>query len=171
MLFRSNTSDTLTLNNYVTVYPYPAPQGISQSGDTLFANQGAVTYQWYYNGNSIAGATDYFYVAQASGSYNVVCTDVNDCEVEAVIFDVMAGVSEGGWKSDAVSIMPNPFTGEIKISAAGQLQLFDNLGQKVLELKITDKNIPVDLSFLPKGIFMMQFETRGKVFQQKIVKM
>ena len=51
-------SDTLSLNNYVTVYPFPAPQGINQSGDSLIANQGAVSYQWYHNGVLIPGATD-----------------------------------------------------------------------------------------------------------------
>jgi hypothetical protein len=45
-----NTSDTLHLANFVTVYPTPPPQGISQSGDTLFANAGAVAYQWYQDG-------------------------------------------------------------------------------------------------------------------------
>src|SRR4030095_12787801 len=56
------TTDTLTLNNYITVYPFPPPQGIMQSGDTLFANPGATSYQWYHAGNLIPGATDYYYV-------------------------------------------------------------------------------------------------------------
>jgi PKD repeat protein len=93
-LIATNTlgSDTLTLNNFITVYPFPPPQGIMQSGDTLFANLGAATYQWYNDGVIIPGATDYFYVAPSSGNYNVVTTDENDCEVEAVIFDVIAQI-------------------------------------------------------------------------------
>lgn len=41
MLIASNANgiDTLFLPNFVTVYPYPAPQGITQSGDTLFQMQ------------------------------------------------------------------------------------------------------------------------------------
>jgi hypothetical protein len=65
---------------YITVYPFPPAQGILQSGDTLYANAGAVTYQWYFNNNLIPGATNYFYVAPASGDYNVVATDGNGCE-------------------------------------------------------------------------------------------
>src|SRR5205085_919462 len=42
-----NGSDTLVLPNYINVYPYPPPQSISQNGDTLFALQGAQSYQWY----------------------------------------------------------------------------------------------------------------------------
>lgn len=167
----ANTSDTLTLNNYVTVYPYPAPQGISQSGDTLFANQGAVSYQWYFNGIIINGATNYFYVAQASGSFNVVCTDVNGCEVEAVIFDVIASIAPILSEGEGVNIVPNPFTGEIRISVAGNVRVFDGLGQKVFENEITNTTRPIDLSFLSKGIYFLQVETKGKVFQEKIVKM
>src|SRR5436190_2379312 len=98
----SITSDTLTLTNYITVYPYPPPQGILQSGDTLFANQGAVSYQWFENGVIIPGATNYYYVALESGNYNVVATDDNDCEVEAVIFDVIAKIQS--------AVTSSPFT-------------------------------------------------------------
>ena len=167
----ANSSDTLTLNNYITVYPYPAPQGIIQSGDTLFANQGAVSYQWYYNGNIINGATNYFYVAQASGSFNVVCTDVNNCEVEAVIFDVIASVSPIISGENGVGVMPNPFAGEIKISIAGNMRVFDSLGQKVFENEITNTSREIDLSFLSKGVYFLQLETKGKILQQKLVKM
>jgi len=60
------SSDTLALNNYMTVNPFPPPQGILQNGDTLFSNAGAVSYQWYHNGVLIPGATDYYYVAPES---------------------------------------------------------------------------------------------------------
>jgi len=167
----ANGSDTLTLNNYVTVYPYPAPQGITQTGDTLFANQGAVSYQWYYNGNLINGATDYFYLAQASGSYNVVCADLNGCEVEAVIFDVVAGISPTLFEGKDAVADPNPFAGEIKISSAGKMIVFNDLGQKVFEKEITHAAQAVDLSFLQKGVYLLRLENRGRTFQQKLVKM
>lgn len=44
---KPSTSDTLSLNNYITVYPYPAPQAIAQNGDTLIANQGAISYRGF----------------------------------------------------------------------------------------------------------------------------
>ena len=36
-----NLTDTMLLSNYITVYPFPAAQGITQNGDTLTAIQGA----------------------------------------------------------------------------------------------------------------------------------
>lgn len=54
------------------------------------------------------GATDYFYVASEGGNYNVVATDAsNGCEVEAVIFDVVAECSVSNWKWTICNI-PNP---------------------------------------------------------------
>ena len=104
-------SDTLFLANYITVYPFPPPQGILQNGDTLFANQGAVTYQWFYNGNLIPGATNYFHVAQQSGDFNVVCTDINNCPVEAAIFNVIAEVEQ----VEGVQFIVYPNPGDAKL--------------------------------------------------------
>src|SRR5205085_11288431 len=89
---------------------------ITQSGDTLIANQGAVSYQWYHGGNIIPGATNYFYVAQSSGNFNVVCTDLNGCEVEAVIFDVIAQIqaADGG---SQFAVYPNPANEFLVISS------------------------------------------------------
>jgi hypothetical protein len=162
--------DTLTLNNYITVYPSPAPQAIIQIQDSLIANQGAVSYQWYFNGSIINGATDYFYVAQASGSYNVVATDVNGCEVEAVIFDVVASVAATD-AVDAVIVKPNPFTHEITISAEGRIKVFDGMGQLLLEKEIKDNSLPVDLTFLARGIYFLHIEAHGKLFLKKLLKM
>src|SRR5213079_1157381 len=108
----SNGSDTLLLTNYITVYPSPPAQSITQNGDTLFAIAGSASYQWYFNANIINGATNYFYVATQSGDYNVVATDVNGCEVEAVINNVAAGLNAPLSFGDGsgVKLYPNPAT-------------------------------------------------------------
>ena len=108
----ANGSDTLMLPNFITVYPQPSPQGIFQSGDTLFANQGAVSYQWFYSGTLIPGATDYFYVATQSGNFNIVATDENGCEVEAAIFDVLAS-THSSLSNSQLEIFPNPVLDEL----------------------------------------------------------
>jgi hypothetical protein len=166
----SNSIDTLTLNNYLTVYPFPSPQGILQNGDTLIANQGALSYQWFYNGVIIPGATDYYYVAPESGNFNVIATDVNGCEVEAAIFNVIAFV-QNIFSGEEKWVMPNPFTREIRIMIAGRLTLFDNIGQKIFEKEITDTDESIDLSAFTKGIYFIRLETGEKILQQKLVKM
>ena len=165
------TSDTLTLNNFITVYPYPPPQGILQSGDTLFANQGATSYQWYYNGNIIVGATNYFYVATASGDYNVVATDENDCEVEAVINNVIAAVGSGS--RQAIQIFPNPVTETIDIrglenSSADEIKIFNVFGEKVFSA--VDCKLPIANCQLPSGLYYIEITSDKKIYRAKFLK-
>ena len=169
----SSGSDTLTLNNYITVFPQPPPQGIMQSGDTLFANQGATTYQWYYNGNIIVGATDYFYVASASGDYNVVATDENDCEVEAVINDVLAHTPRafGYWP---LAVYPNPVTSTIDIrglenNSADKIKIFNAFGEKVFSA-VDWKLETINCKLLPSGLYYIEITSNKKTYRTKFVK-
>ena len=94
----------------------------------MFANQGSQFYQWYFNGNLIQGATGYFYVATASGDYNVVATDVNGCEAEAAIFNVVALVDGEPISSSGeqeINIFPNPVKDELRISCSECGQEFE----------------------------------------------
>jgi PKD repeat protein len=163
-------SDTLTLTDYITVYPSPPPQGIQQNGDTLVANQGSFSYQWYYNGTLISGATNYFLIAAANGDYNVVCTDINGCEVEAVIFNVNVSVPET--VSDPTGIVqPNPFSRTITCLAAGKIIMHDSFGKKIYSKEWVTRDEGVDFSFLPSGIYFLNIETGGTTVAIKLVKL
>jgi PKD repeat protein len=180
----ANGSDTLQLSNFITVFPSPAPQGITQIGDTLFANAGAVSYQWYYSGNAIAGATDYYYVAQSSGSYNVVCTDANGCEVEAVIFDVVAGIFSGGARVDMqLELYPNPVEDQFTIQwvpgsqlireARVEISIYNVVGGFAVHLPASYCILPacsIDVHTLPKGMYWIEVTSGEKVFRNKFVK-
>ena len=177
----ANGSDTLTIANYITVYPYPAPQGISQSGDTLFANTGATSYQWYFNGNIISGATDYFYVAPSGGDYNVVATDGNGCEVEAVVFNVIAGLTSALLEGEGVHLYPNPVGDEVKIQklevksgTAVEISVYNMIGGKVMNLLPEpgkmNPEATYDVSMLPGGIYFIEIASDSTIFRAKFVK-
>ncbi|MCX6273874.1 MAG: T9SS type A sorting domain-containing protein [Bacteroidetes bacterium] len=170
-------SDTLTLNNYVTVYPYPAPQGISQSGDTLFANTGAVSYQWYHFGVAIPGATDYFYVAQGVGDYNVVATDIHNCEVEAAIFDVIASIQYSDDLSQ-MAVYPNPVLNKLSVrnlnSQSNEVSVCNLLGEKIMNIvaenSVNHDAIVYDVSALAPGIYYLEIRSAENTFRAKFVK-
>ena len=171
----SQGSDTIILNNYMTVYPLPLPMAIEYCGDTLFATQGFVSYQWYMNGFIINGATDYMYIASQSSDYNVVGTDINGCEVEAVIFS-------GGWGGacncctgvndmaldNSFSIFPNPSNGKfiIKIVSSTGSTSFNiiNLLGEIIYSEMFDgrKEYEVDVN-LEKGIYYVQVKDAVKM--------
>ncbi|MEO8086783.1 MAG: T9SS type A sorting domain-containing protein [Bacteroidota bacterium] len=173
----ANGSDTITLNNYITVYPYPAPQGISQSGDTLFANAGAISYQWYHNGVQIAGATNYFYVANESGNYNLVATDANGCEVEAVIFDVIAAIeASGGSSSQHFDLFPNPVVDQFTIhdsrftiGTLNTISIYNLLGERI-NLPVNRELNTVDCRLLSQGMYWIEISSDEKSFRSKFIK-
>ena len=182
-------SDTVTLNNYITVYPYPPPQGIQQVGDTLFANQGATTYQWYYNGTMIPGATDYFYVATQYGDYNITCTDANGCEVEAAAFGVMVGLSPTLIIGDGINLYPNPVIDILgifipiaigmKSGNAVDISIYNLLGERVYASAnclttstgiLTIVPIAIGSRLLSSGMYSLEIISEQKIFRGKFVK-
>ena len=174
----SHGSDTLMLPNYITVYPFPPPQGILQSGDTLIANGGATSYQWYLNGTLIPGATNSFYVAAVSGNYNVVATDENNCEVEAVIFDVIAGLpSQAAIGNSQLEIFPNPVKDNLEIKSLSGLdenvaiKIYNMLGVTVLQT--ANCQLPTcitDVSSLPGGVYLLELNSDSKHFYSRFIK-
>jgi hypothetical protein len=171
----ANGSDTLLLTNYITVYPTPPAQAITQSGDTLFAIAGSATYQWYFNGNPVNGATDYFYVVTASGDYNVVATDANGCEVEAAIFSVLASAQTAVGNLQ-LAIFPNPvgdqFTihnAQLAIGTAVEISIYNMIAEKVYSADYC--GLPtVDCRLLSPGMYYLEVTSSGKVFRKKFVK-
>jgi len=173
------SSDTVLIQNFITVYPYPPPQGIMQSGDTLIANQGSVGYQWYYEGVLIPGATDYYYIAPQSGNYNVICTDANGCEVEAVINDVVAGLTPALSNGEGVTAFPNPVedklivNGYTLIGITAEASFYNMLGEKVITYSLTKQKDEYlfDVHSLPAGIYWLMITSDEKTMQIKFLKM
>jgi PKD repeat protein len=167
-------SDTLTLPNYMNVYPYPPPQGIHLSVDTLIANQGAVSYQWYFNGVLIPGATDYFFVITMNGDYNVVCTDANGCEVEAAYFDAI-GINEPTG-SGGISFAPNPVDDVLSITnwqsvkaSSNTISVYNTVGQKIFSVA-NDMKGSIDCRHFPPGVYFLELRTGEKTFRNKFIK-
>jgi PKD repeat protein len=175
----SNGDDTLEFANFITVYPQPPPQSIIQNGDTLSALGGATTYQWYFNGSSITGATDYFYVALQSGNYNVVATDSNGCEVEAAILNVLASaqssvsVSKG---SEQLEVFPNPVSDELYVNsyklfgtAEAVVSIYNLMGDKVYEGKHFEP-MAIDCENFAEGVYYLEVISEEQILQARFVK-
>lgn len=84
-------SDTAAVGISVTMNPLPVVNLSASdticSGDSanFIANAPAGTYQWYFNNSMINGATNSSYFANASGLYNMSCTDTNGCVDSAAV--------------------------------------------------------------------------------------
>jgi gliding motility-associated-like protein len=62
----------------ITILPLPVVPVISIQGNQLVSTA-ATTYQWYYEGNPIAGATGQSHTPTQPGYYTVEVTDANGC--------------------------------------------------------------------------------------------
>ncbi len=169
-------TDTLIVSNYITVFPQPFALSIFIVDDTLIADQGFASYQWFFNGNIIPAATDYYYIATANGDYNVVATDSNGCEVEAAIFNVMVMV-ETSFSEDRITIAPNPFNNKLSFhplhSSAEKCSIIvlNSIGEKFFEKQTTFIDQEIDLSLLDTGFYMLLVQTNTGISFKKIVKM
>ena len=176
MLIASNATSSDTLISNITVYPFPPLQGILQDGDTLFANPGATSYQWFFNSNIIPGATTYFYIAAQSGNYNVVATDENGCEVEAVINNVIAGampLASGSWP---LAIFPNPVSDNLEIRNlkcdSWTIKIFNMIGSAVT-LPAANCQLPtctLDVSSLDAGTYYVELVSGKNTYRSRFIK-
>jgi hypothetical protein len=173
--------DTLTLTNYITVNPAPPTPAIVQSGDTLFAQQGYTSYQWYFGSDTISGATDYFYVATQSGNYNLAVTNEFSCGVGAGIVNVIAKAAPPDLpKGEELFVHPNPSHGKFEVTFYSEKNTFavfeivNSIGQIIFRKEKQIKQGRNSLYFgdgwgEADGIYLLKLSLGEKIFCEKII--
>jgi hypothetical protein len=126
-----NGCDSLVLTQ-LSVLPVALPQ-ISLSGGVLTTGQYA-GYQWYFNGEPIAGATNQFFIPEEQGMYTVEVTASNGCTRFSAPFQFI--IDDVAERSEGVDVLiyPNPGSGLFKVSPAIQgalLDVYDLTGRRI----------------------------------------
>jgi SprB repeat len=164
------TSNHVTLSNFT-----PTPVTISVNGDTL-TSYTASAYQWYLNGQPIAGATNATYVATQTGNYTVEITDSHGCQYTSSITTVkVTGINNIG-AAATIKVYPNPLAAgnwHVDISEAligAACEVFDAGGQLVYkgELNSTQSEIALDVA---QGIYIMQIHSPDLNYNIKLIKL
>jgi hypothetical protein len=108
------------------------------------------------------------------GTYTYMLTaeyhfDGQICVSEAVYATVE--VTEVSETSCTVSLYPNPTQGEITLEGEGlsHVRVVNAYGQTVYNANIEGEQVRIDLSQMPKGIYMMHIEANGGQTIRKIV--
>ena len=161
---------TLTINSGIV-------PSITLGGTTL-SSSFASTYQWFFNGDTIAGATGQFYVATQTGFYTVTVTDINGCMATSAPTSVTVGIGEYISELD-VLIYPNPNTGLFTLelntlnSQSLELRIFNMVGQIVYNKSFSDYSgiftTALDLTAQPPGIYNIQLATDKQVIVRRVV--
>jgi len=107
---------------------------IALNGLILSTTTIGVSYQWYYNGSAIPGATGTSVTIAAFGTYYVVVTFANGCSGFSEEFDYGVGMDEYGVSQ--LLLYPNPSNGEFTVMLSSNDQarswrILNSLGQVV----------------------------------------
>lgn len=133
---------------------------ITQKSDTLFASKGR-TYQWYYNGKIIAGATANYLLPSAKGIYTVLVGDRYNCR------DMSAPYQYNNFKKEKlISISPNPVLDimHVRIHAtdASQIVITDLFGNTAMQVSVTSSYQTLSLANLHSGNYIVQLLNKEK---------
>jgi hypothetical protein len=127
---------------------------ITQNGMTIGTTPYA-SYQWYFNGVAIPGATTQFISINEDGDYQVEVKDINGCFVRSVPFKTPALSVGNVYGNVFINVYPNPFNEELKIEASRKVQvaIVDITGKVVIP--ITSETI-IATSHLASGLYFMK---------------
>ncbi len=149
---------------------------VSSSGNTLTASEGD-SYQWYKDGQLIAGATGRTFTPTVAGNYTVIVTKSG---ISATSSPINITGLEETLLSRNVKLYPNPAQNQVVIdfdfAEKGNLKitLLDYLGKKVTEevVQKTTQNLiySLETNHLPKGLYLLYFEIENQRGLKKVVK-
>ncbi|MFN7014173.1 MAG: proprotein convertase P-domain-containing protein, partial [Bacteroidia bacterium] len=109
-----NNGCNATSNSITITVNTPTTPTISQNGNVLTSSP-ASSYQWYFNGSPISGATSQSYTATQNGSYTVEITDSNGCTALSNPVNVITFGIEEAENKIAFTIFPNPTSNNFNI--------------------------------------------------------
>jgi len=156
----------------INVYPVPSVSIIAE-GD-LLTSYGAVTYQWYFNGSPIPGATtDTLHVSQA-GEYSLEVTDSYGCfTLSNPVNMVSTGI--GQLAQEGLLLYPNPSTGTWQLEVDNDLvgsafSVYDMQGQIVYQSEIRNVRSEITLN-AASGVYWLQISSTHGNMVRKMVKL
>ncbi|HYV90593.1 MAG TPA: PKD domain-containing protein [Chitinophagales bacterium] len=190
----ANGNDTLTLQNYITVYPTPPFPTITQVDYTLTSSP-ASYYQWQFNSADIPGATNQSYTILQTGYYTVVVSDLNGCINSFTVYVLISGINDL-LNDGNISVYPNPSSGDFIVEwlnglmtnevsidvvntlgqiifssaesrSIGSSHLSEGVSQGVLT-DHTDKK-EIDLNDAARGVYFIVIKTGNEFVRKKIL--
>jgi Rieske Fe-S protein len=144
----------------------------------VVASGDGLRYQWYKDGQAIAGATGprYEKTAEAGDVGTYWCVVWNECDtVESgrAQVQVVTGVAEAGVEAGVVEVVPQPAVGGVigvRYRGEGMVEVVvrEVTGREVRRVAaMGQKRVEVEVG--SSGVYLVQVEQSGRVIGQKIV--
>ena len=163
----SGCSDT-SISAVVTIHPLPVVPSIVRNGQILSLPASYSTYQWFFNGTVIVGATTPTFTYTVDGTYSVAVTDNNGCAGTSPLFNT----NGSSVPSHVVSgmIYPNPVIDgsfNVSVSRPATMQLHSIDGRKVREATLTVGTTLVPVADLAASVYNIRIvDTTGVLLYQ-----
>jgi hypothetical protein len=141
---------------------------------TLTAS-GAATYTWNPGGTGSTIAV----TPSVNTNYTISATDANNCTNTAIFtqsVQICSGISQNSLISYQLSVYPNPNNGEFTISMNSisenmNVEIYNSLGQIVINEKVNTQSKKINMSQIPNGIYILKLKENNSVIStRKLVK-
>ena len=174
----ANGNDTLTLYNYITVYPTPPFPSITQVDYTLTSSP-ASSYQWQFNSTDIPGATNQSYTILQTGYYTVIVSDANGCVNSTTVYVLISDIEEA-MGDGSILIYPNPSSGSFMVEwlnglMAGEVsvEVVNTLGQIIFssteKISSTNRTKEIELHNAANGVYFLKIKSQNISLKKKII--
>lgn len=172
-------SSALSSPVLVTVFPNPVISLELLGGDTLFANvtPGNAAIQWFFEDILLPNATAPFLVADQTGVYSVLVTDLVGCQSSAEIQVEVSAARLPAFLRKFL-LAPNPATNSVQLeielekTERAVISISDNAQKQVYTRTLSGQKImqTIDLSNLPAGAYLLRVESASGSVVRKLVK-
>jgi hypothetical protein len=159
----------------VQVNPLPEPVIVYNNG-ILATTQSYTTYQWYYNGTPVTGATAATFTVTAEGDYSVKVTDTNACVGTSEILaigDNLVTLHPGS--QHLIHFYPNPVKDEIHVlsSVPAMLNVYTSEGKFLVRgMPIIIGSTELDTKSWSPGLYLLRIrDHKGNILlNEKVLK-
>ena len=174
--YLDSTGCTTYGNFAMSVSVGPAtPVIIRVTSTHLSTHQPYTSYQWFFNGNPIAGATSQTYQATIGGMYKVKVLNDGGCEnISAPYFAGVVSTPE--YTVHDLEIYPNPTTTDLVIDRRGyamelDVELYGLTGKQLMESHYEGSEpIRLDMRDYPAGVYLIRLRSdEGIVRNERII--
>ena len=151
------------------------PVVIRVTSTHLSTHQPYTSYQWFFNGNPIAGATSQTYQATVGGMYKVKVWNDGGCEnISAPYFAGVVSTPE--YTIHDLEIFPNPTTTDLVIDRKGyamelDVELYSLSGKQLIESHYEGSEpIRLDMRDYPAGVYIIKLRSdEGVIRNERII--
>ncbi len=186
--YDTNGCTVMSAPLYLDLNPENVPTITHIDSLSRLQSSAGATYQWYVNKLIIVGGNQQELPLVVNGSYQVEVTTAEGCTYFSQPFvvadDNLPTLQKSASEIDLeflnnfslMSLSPNPANKQVRVSLNAtvsqdfmDLEVYDLLGNTLLNTQIGDEQLDLDISDLSTGVYFVVLRNGSKVYRQKLI--